>query len=329
MSLFVYRFAQHNHLIGVQLDMMKKILSYALVVFLVNACSSDNLVIPIDEEPDLENPSNDIYTIPVVVHVIHNNEPLGEGGNLSEARILQQMKSLNDDFRKKEGTNGFNEHPDGGDAQIEFVLASQTPEGQPTNGIVRVNLSEIDNPVEPNATFDHYAFYSYWNPEEYLNIWTVPYVELTDLFLGLGTGPETDLPGKEGLAKGEPFQAEGVIINAPHFGNNNASSNNNLGRTLTHEIGHYLGLLHPWGLGDCEFNDYCDDTPSVNKPVTSCSSSLGCDGEEIQIQNYMNWTPDNCMSMFTIDQIARMHYVLENSPRRKTLLTSKGLRVPE
>lgn len=292
---------------------------------LIVRCSSDNTVVPVKEEPDLENPSNGIYTIPIVVHVLHNNEALGEGGNLSDERILEQIESLNDDFRKREGTNGYNEHPVGGDAKIEFVLASQRPEGQPTNGIVRINLLEVNNPIEPNRTFDHSAYYSYWNPEEYLNIWTIPYEELTDLFLGLATGPETDLPGGEAFAKGEPFQAEGVIVNAPHFGNNTVSVNHNLGRTLTHEIGHYLGLLHPWGSQDCELNDYCDDTPSVDKPVTTCSASLGCDGEEIQFQNYMNWSPDNCMNMFTNDQIERMHYVLQNSPRRKSLLTSKGL----
>ncbi len=173
------------------------------------------------------------------------------------------------------------------------------------------------------------AYYSYWNPEEYLNIWTAPYLNLTDIFLGLGTGPETDLPGHETLAKGEPFQAEGVIINASHFGKSETSSVYNLGRTLTHEIGHYLGLLHPWGSGDCELNDFCDDTPAVSMPTTACNVSIGCDGEELMIQNYMNWTPDACMNIFTRDQIARMHYVLENSPRRITLLTSKGLESPQ
>ncbi|MEO9872714.1 M43 family zinc metalloprotease [Ekhidna sp.] len=308
---------------------MKNLLICTLVLTLFNRCSSDNGVIPIEEEPDLETPSNGIYTIPIVVHVLHNNESIGEGGNLSEERILNQIESLNDDYRKREGTNGFNEHPAGGDAKIEFVLASQTPEGKSTNGIVRINLLEIDNPVESNSTFDYCAYYSYWNPEEYLNIWTLPYIDLTDLFLGLGTGPETDLPGKDALAKGEPFQAEGVIINVPHFGENDTLSTYNLGRTLTHEIGHYLGLLHPWGAQDCDNNDYCDDTPNVDRPVTTCSLSLGCGGEEIQVQNYMNWSPDDCMNMFTNDQIERMHYVLQNSPRRKTLLKSKGLQLPQ
>ncbi|MEO9485362.1 MAG: M43 family zinc metalloprotease [Ekhidna sp.] len=308
--------------------MTKNILRYVLALILFSKCGSDNDVIPIDKEPDLENPSNGVYSIPIVVHILHNDEPLGEGGNLSEARILKQIESLNNDYRKRQGTNGFNDHPDGTDAKVEFVLASQTPEGKQSNGIVRINMLDVDNPMESNSTFDYCAYYSYWNPEEYLNIWTVPYLELTDVFLGLGTGPETDLPGKDALAKGEPFQAEGVIINAGHFGESSLSTTYNLGRTLTHEVGHYLGLLHPWGLGDCDFNDYCADTPKVNVPVTSCTPAIGCDGEEIQVQNYMNWSPDDCMNMFTNDQAFRMHYVLENSPRRKTLLSSKGLQEP-
>ncbi len=308
---------------------IKKTNRYLLIIFLVLlvSCESEDIVEPIIE-PD---PETKIYRIPVVVHVIHLGEPIGEGHNLSKERIEGQIRILNEDYRRKEGTRGFNTHPNGGDARIEFVLAKSAPDGTRTDGIIRINANDVNNPVNPSKRFDYYAYYSYWDPEKYLNIWTEPLPESAmDIVLGSATGPETDLPGVELLLPGEPHQSEGVLINSPHFGESAIDSEYNLGRTLTHEVGHYLGLLHTWGGGDCENNDYCDDTPAVSNPVFGCpaEASPGCDGQEIMIENYMNYTHDRCMNTFTNDQISRMHYVLENSPGRKTLLNSPGLDKP-
>lgn len=298
-----------------------------LFVFLF-ACGKDSAVAPIIEPAPQPGPK--IYRIPVVVHVIHFGEPLGAGHNLSKERIAGQIKLLSDDYRRREGTRGFNNHPDGGDARIEFVFAQSAPNGAATDGIVRVNAKAINNPVEENRLFDYFAYYSYWDPERYLNIWTMPLPGATDVVLGMATGPETDLPGAELFIPGEPFQAEGVLINSEHFGESDLHSEHNLGRTLTHEVGHYLGLLHTWGGGDCNSNDFCDDTPPVSKPVMGCSSGteLACDGQPVMFENYMNYTFDRCMNAFTNDQIGRMHYVLENSPRRTSLLDSPGLERP-
>ncbi len=298
-------------------------LLFAAGFLFFDSCSKEPDVIPIPPDPEPK-----IYKIPVVVHIIHHGEPVGEGFNLSDEQIEGQIRIINEDFRRKEGTRGFNTHPDGGDARIEFVLAKTAPDGTATDGIVRVNADTVENPVETNSLFDYYAYYSYWNPESYLNIWTMPLDEsLRDIFLGKGTGPETDLPGAELLLRGEPLQAEGILINAAHFGESDIDSEHNLGRTLTHEIGHYLGLLHTWGGGDCVFNDYCEDTPPVAGPVGGCPAAFpsGCNGQAAMIGNYMNYTYDRCMNIFTKDQIARMHYVLENSPRRKSLVNSAGL----
>lgn len=272
-----------------------------------------------------------VYTIPIVVHVIHNGEPVGAGSNLSVERIQSQIRVLNEDFRREPGTRGYNTHPDGGDARIEFVLARIAPDGSPTDGINRVDASTTPNPTPPGSLYDHYAYYGYWDPERYVNVWTMPLSEdLIDTLLGMATGPETDLPGADRLEPGEPFQAEGILISAWHFGVSDLDSDHNLGRTLTHEMGHYLGLLHTWGAGDCEENDHCADTPPVSEPVTSCASPPppGCKGTPVMVENYMNWTSDRCMNTFTNDQIARMRYVLENSPRRKGLPTSPGLGRP-
>ncbi|HSH44962.1 MAG TPA: M43 family zinc metalloprotease, partial [Longimicrobiales bacterium] len=230
---------------------------------------------------------------------------------------------LNEDFRRRPGTRGHNTHPDGGDARMEFVLATTAPDGGPADGIVRIDTTVVSNPTPPGSSlFDRYAFYGYWDPERYVNVWTMPMPDdLMDTVLGMATGPETDLPGAERLLRGEPEQAEGILINAHHFGESDLPSHHNLGRTLTHEMGHYFGLLHTWGGGDCEFNDHCDDTPPVADVVRGCPDPPppACDGRPVMVENYMNFTTDACMSTFTRDQIARMHYVLENSPRRKGL----------
>jgi hypothetical protein len=297
----------------------------ALGIALAGGCGEG---ITSEPEPGLE-----VYRIPVVVHVVHNGEPVGEGYNLSDARIARQMEILNEDFRRREGTRGFNTHPDGGDARIEFVLAGVAPDGSPTNGINRVDVRTDTSKVPSSeaqqlSLWDFYAYYRYWDPGSYLNVWTLPLPgDLVDVFLGEATGPETDLPGAELLLPGEPLQAEGILVNAAHFGETPGAALHNLGRTLTHEVGHYLGLLHTWGGGECATNDYCGDTPAVAAPVMACSdpAPLGCDGRPIMVENYMNYTSDACMSTFTNDQVERMRYVLENSPRRKSLLTSPGL----
>lgn len=279
---------------------------------LVLSCS-DNGIKPIDEP--------EIYRIPVVVHVVHLGEVQGTGTNLSDERIMGQIKAVNDDFRKKTGSRGFNLHPDGGDSRIEFILADTSPDGKPSNGIVRVNAESFKDSIQ-FRNFDYYASLSYWNPEYYLNIWTEPMPESTrGVILGAATGPQSDLPGTEHLGIGEPDYAEGVMINALHFGVSVIESDYNMGRTLTHELGHYLGLLHLWGAYDCTNNDYVDDTPAMGHPYQG-----SCEERPAMSANYMTWSPDSVMNIFTKGQIERMHYVLENSPYRSTLLNSPGLK---
>src|SRR5262245_32404205 len=94
--------------------------------------------------------TNRLYRIPVVVHIIYTGEPEGEGYNYSIERVEAQIRTLNEDFRRKEGTPGFNSHPDGEDPRIEFVLAQVDPEGEPTNGIVRVDRNLVHPLPGPN-----------------------------------------------------------------------------------------------------------------------------------------------------------------------------------
>lgn len=279
-------------------------------------------------DPEIPEPGIEVVSLPVVVHVIHNGEAVGTGPNLSAERIKRQIEILNEDFRRKPGTRGYNDHPSGGDAQIEFVLAKQTPEGKPANGINRIDASSVDVSqlgYNPN----HYAQYAYWNPGGYINIWTTPLSESMEcLVLGVATGPDTDLPGNKYLLLPGPGDAEGILINWIHFGESDIECHARYGRTLTHEMGHYLGLLHPWGTRDCETNDYCADTPAVDREVFGRDAFTGCGGEPVMIGNYMNFSEDEVMNIFTKDQIVRMHYVLKNHAGRKALISSAGLEAP-
>ncbi len=301
----------------------KLLITSFLSLCILMSCSRDDDVIPVVPDPD---PVEEIYYIPVVIHLLHLGEAIGEGTNLSTERIERQIEILNEDFRRKEGTRGFNDHPDGGDARIEFVLAKQNPDGKPVDGIERINIQKFDIPFNPTSV----AQYNYWEPSHYINIWTAPLPEelVPCIVLGQATLPRIDLPGNDQLPILGPDEAEGILINSIHFGESNINCHARFGRTLTHEMGHYLGLLHPWHKNDCEYNDYCEDTPAVDKIVSGRTAFAGCEGEPVMIGNYMNWSDDEVMNIFTNDQIARMHYVLEQHPERNSLLTSPGLKEP-
>ncbi|MEW2923291.1 M43 family zinc metalloprotease [Muricauda sp. ANG21] len=289
----------------------------ALLSVFIISCSknTDEAILP-------ELPDQVLFRLPIVVHVIHNGEAMGEGPNLSTDRIKRQIEILNEDFRRKKGTRGYNEHPDGGDAKIEFFLAKVDPNGKPTDGINRINASKIEVP-ELGYSLEHYAQYAYWPPNRYINVWTTPLNnDFMCLALGLATGPETDLPGTDLLALPKSGEPDGILINWNHFGESTIDCHARFGRTLTHEMGHFLGLLHTWGGKDCETNDYCDDTPAVDKQVFGRSPFMGCAGEMVMIENYMNWSDDEVMNTFTNDQIDRMHYVLSNHEGRKALSKS-------
>ena len=305
---------------------MKELRTIVFVLLLAFAsCNKDGIVDEVDDPP-IPEAEDDVVYLPIVVHVVHLGSAIGEGANLSEERVIRQIEILNEDFRRKEGTRGYNNHPDSEDAKIEFVLAKQTPDGQPTNGINRI---EITQETFADLGFDERAYgkLDYWDSNQYINVWTAPYPEGANcLLLGKATGPlGVDLPGSEHLGAPEPGDPEGIMINWVHFGASNIDCHARYGRTLTHEMGHYLGLLHPWGARDCEFNDYCEDTPAVDNFVYGREPYLGCKGETIMIENYMNWSHDEVMNIFTKDQIARMQYVLKNHPGRNALTKSRGL----
>lgn len=303
-----------------------KIKLLGLICFLTFACSGDNGTPPPSTIPDKPEPGADVVELPVVVHVIHNGEEIGEGPNLSDARIQRQIEILNEDFRRKEGTRGYNLHPAGADTKIEFVLARSNPESNSFSGFNRIDATQMKVKNLGNNP-NHYAQYIYWDPDKYINVWTVPLSnEMGCIYLGSATGPETDLPGTQLLTIPQEGDAEGILINWMHFGESDIACHARYGRTLTHEMGHYFGLLHPWGGMDCVSNDHCDDTPAVDSAVYGSVPYEGCTGETIMIANYMNYSDDVVMNIFTNDQVKRMHYVLKKHIGRNSLMTSSALK---
>lgn len=263
----------------------------------------------------------DVVAIPVIVHVVHNGEAIGQGGNISLAQVQSQIDVLNEDFRRTGA--GFNDHPAGADLGVEFVLAVEDPQGRPLAepGIHRVDGSRafweipaIESVLKPQTQ---------WDPTRYFNMWTVQFGGDDDDKLGYAQFPSlSGLPGfrqNEGAA-----QTDGVVIRYQAFGRTgNVAAPYDGGRTTTHEVGHWLGLRHIWGDGDCSVDDFCDDTPPASQPNYSCRPSNSCgsvDGD--MIENYMDYSQDQCMNIFTNDQKTRIRTVLMNSPRRRELANS-------
>ena len=279
-----------------------------------------------NSKPQIMKVQAEPRVIPVVVHVLHNGTAVGVEANISDAQILSQIRVLNEDFRRKNADairTPAEFLPVAADANIEFVLAKQDPNGLPTTGIVRLQGPyTIYGPED--ATLIGQT--SQWNPEEYLNMWVVP---LVSPFLGYATFPTSNLPGLNFT----PTAAirDGITVDYLFFGTGPGTAANTNGRTTTHEVGHYLGLRHIWGDGGCEVDDFVLDTPNQDNPNNSiCNDNpvrISC-GTNNMIQNYMDYTPDPCMNLFTKGQVDRFDVVLANSPRRATLVNSRGTKDP-
>ena len=256
-----------------------------------------------------------IITIPVVVHVVWRTAPQ----NISDAQILSQLDVLNEDFRRLNADTAgtwpvFKQFA--ADAQFEFCLAIRDPNNDSTTGITRTettktSFSVIGNEVKSDATGGKDA----WPTDQYLNIWVCN--------IGGDTLGYAQFPGM-----GQPAN-DGVVIDYVAMGRHpvNPFGSQYRGRTATHEVGHWFNLRHIWGddLG-CDIDDEVDDTPLQTIPHHSCGSFNTCtdfptDYNDM-VQNYMNYSPDNCQNLFTHGQIARMHNAL--SVFRSSLHNSLG-----
>ena len=263
-----------------------------------------------------------IITIPVVVHIVYKNEE----ENISDLLIQSQIDVINEDFRMLNST--VQAIPEefkniAADTEIEFCLASLDPDGIPTTGITRTktevdkiaDIRNVKDDDKPKLFYDHLGGVNAWDTESYLNIWVAN--SGNEL---LGITPSL------ALSEAKP-EEDGVVIDFKYFGNNCVSAPSypyNLGRTTTHEIGHYFNLYHPWKGGcDDENGDFVNDTPAQEDPYYGCPSypQMSCN-ESSNYMNFMNYTDDICMSMFTKGQKMRMLAVLDD--HRKGLKASVG-----
>lgn len=271
--------------------------------------------------------NGNIITIPVVVHVVHNGQNLGVAPNIVDEQVISQITVMNNDYRRLAGTPGFNNNAVGADVLIQFALAKVDPKGNPTNGIDRINLcqpswarADIETFVKPETI---------WDPTKYMNMWSLKFTDTT--LLGYAQFPSASgLPGLN--AQGGEAYSDGVVANYATFGSSDYNVNNTFilgapydkGRTMTHEVGHFLGLRHIWGDSSCG-DDFCADTPTAHTANYTCNPAIAsCTVPTVfeMVQNYMDYTNDTCMNIFTINQKDRITTVMDNSPRRMELKTS-------
>lgn len=241
-----------------------------------------------------ERSMDSVRAIPVVVHVVYfsNTE------NISEEQIQSQIHVLNEDYGKMPGTPGDGA---GVDTGVRFFLANVDPDGNCTNGIVRIKSEELT---------DHQPYerpllrqLSFWDNTRYLNIYVV--ADITGSILGYSSFP------------GGPADEDGIVAVHDEFGNIGTAVGS-MGRTLTHEIGHWMGLYHTFqdGCGEdvCDDGDFVCDTPPALNPHYVCSGTNTCSNDVPDLpdleENYMDYTPQDCKNMFTEGQKMRMYAAL-------------------
>lgn len=267
----------------------------------------------------------DVYRIPVVFHVLYNTP----AENIPDSVLFSQIDVLNEDYRRLNADTNITRtefKPVAGDARIEFYLASTDPDGNWTNGITRTETTKTsffganndDIKKDANGGKDG------WPTDRYLNIWVGDYGLFgIPLVLGYAYPPVGAINWPAGQEAPDPT-LEGVVIHYEVVGRNNPLATGPLavtgsGRTGTHEVGHYLGLRHIWGDGGCNEDDGIDDTPSsssasqqqCNLNKNTCTDSP-TDFNDM-IENYMDYSEEACMNMFTNGQIDIIRGTLETT----------------
>jgi len=264
-----------------------------------------------------QNGNRTALVVPVVFHIVLTNPAI-----VTDAQIQAQLDTLNRDYA---GLNGDSVVIPSyfkslfGKSAIQFCLAQQTPAGEPANGIDRVtttkaSFSNTDDGVKHSAS----GGVDIWDPSSYYNVWICV---LSNGILGYGTFPGTGNANEQGVAMDYRSLPGGSLTQF------------NGGKTLTHETGHYFNLYHIWGddNGACTGTDFVDDTPNQGNSSSTCISGIKTDncttsGNGIMYQNYMDYTYDNCLVMFTAQQVTRMESAF--IAYRSSLLNSIGCQPP-
>ncbi|MBA2249384.1 MAG: T9SS type A sorting domain-containing protein [Chitinophagaceae bacterium] len=257
--------------------------------------------------------NNEVIIIPVVIHILYSNTIQ----NISDAQALSQLAVLNNDYRKMNGDAAnvpaaFKQFA--ADARIVFCLSKTDPKGRSTKGIIHKYTTQNRWQANDAIKFSASGGDDAWDAKKYLNIWVG---NLSESTLGYASVPGADA------------ERDGVVIQYDVFGNTgNVRSPFNKGRTATHEIGHWLGLKHLWGDALCG-DDGISDTPPQKTYNTGCSSfphlstcSVNANGD--MFMDFMDFSDDACMYMFTTGQKNKMRSLFATGGERNSFLTSTG-----
>ena len=256
--------------------------------------------------------SDEIFTIPVVVHIIHDGDAYGTGSNIDDEQVWSAIQGMNEDYRKYPGTLGDGA---GADVGVEFCLATIDPDGNPTSGINRVNGCSIADYCSEGITAGegqganelNVKNLSRWPNQDYYNIWVVIAIE--------NNGGGSGIQGYAYFPTTSPVDGTVLLYNA--FGTEgNLKSYTNRNRTLTHELGHAFALFHTFQGGSCSESNcniqgdrVCDTPPTT---LNSSCSAPACFGTQ-QVENYMDYTSQTCKDMFSEGQAERMRNSIMNS----------------
>ncbi|MCS6820713.1 MAG: IPT/TIG domain-containing protein [Microscillaceae bacterium] len=301
--------------------------------------------------------SEEILIIPTIVHVVHAGEAVGTGRNIPYNQVLSQIKVLNQDFMRTNPdmvNTPINFLPAAANCRIEFRLVTRDPQGNlmPEPGVNRVNgqaqfgisnwsTAQVNSILKPNTI---------WDPSKYYNMWVVQFSDAS--LLGFAQFPNYN--GIPGIPTPPGPNTDGLTMGYQFFGSNFTGDGTfsaliapfDRGRTTTHEVGHGFGLRHIWGdVNSCNDSDpynqgdFCADTPVSNSanftgsPCTAGSVNKcpaggvpvppyppGSSDLPDMFQNYMDYSDDVCMNLFTLDQKDRMRVVLRNAPNRASLI---------
>ena len=258
-----------------------------------------------------------IIEIPVVVHILAPS--ISSPENISKEQVYSQIISLNEDFARQ-GPPYDPSYPFiwsqyyAGDTQIRFCLATRDPDGNPTSGITRTFTSVTEfNPLLEDIKFDQMGGKDIWPRDLYMNVWVG---QIAD-YLGYAPYP------------GAPPEVDGIVVDYQAFGTvGTALAPYDRGKTLTHEVGHWLNLIHIWGEEEsCEEDDLVDDTRLQEAPTYQCTQTGNCGEGGYMTQNFMNYTVDACNTFFTEGQEKRMKAVLaKGGPRFPLTQSDRGCR---
>lgn len=255
--------------------------------------------------------ANEVITIPVVIHVLYNSAEQ----NITDAQILSQLQVLNNDYRKlNTGSKNIPAAfaPLAADTRIVFCLSKIDAAGKATTGILRKHSSIQSWTADDGMKYSAQGGDNAWDAKKFLNIWVCN-------FSGQSLG-YSSVPGSQA-------DRDGVVIQYNAFGTTgNVIAPFNKGRTLTHEVGHWLGLKHLWGDANCGDDGIADTPPqqNFNNGCPSFPHKSGCsiNGNGDMFMNFMDFTDDGCMYMFTKGQAAKMRSLFALGGVRNSFLNS-------